>query len=304
MTRFFNLNCFLIGSLVSVFCFDIQAQEVRVRGGFFADSINVGEPTKFYLTARYPSKLNLLFPDSTFDFSPFEYESKKYFPTNTVNGLSYDSVIYTISSFEIDNLQFLSLPAFVVNSQDSVTVDGNRDTIVLAELVKQNVDTVPFERLPLKQNTTYQNIHYLFNYPILLIVGGALFLAGLITFFVFGKKIKTHFKVKKLRRDYDKFITAYAVLVDQAKTAFSSGVAETTLITWKKYMEQLEFRPYTKLTTREIVKLEKDNNLGSSLQAIDKVIYGHPTPIVETLESLRDYASGKFFKKLEEVKHG
>src|SRR5688500_9661894 len=96
----------------------LLAQDVTVRGGFFLDSLKIGDQTGFYLTAKYPSNLNIIFPDSTYNFSPFEYERKRYFPTQTTKGESYDSVVYFLSTFEVDSVQTLSLPVFQLNPQD------------------------------------------------------------------------------------------------------------------------------------------------------------------------------------------
>jgi hypothetical protein len=69
-------------------------------------------------------------------------------------------------------------------------------------------------------------------------------------------------------------------------------------------MENLEARPYTKLTTRETMQLENNDVLGRNLHAIDGAIYGHNTAVVESLENLKQFADQRFSKKLEEVKHG
>src|SRR5919108_3504153 len=81
------------------------AQDVTVRGGFFLDSLSIGDETGFYLSATYPSNLNIIFPDSTFNYSPFEFKRKHYFPTHTAEGKSYDSVIYYLSTFEVEKVQ-------------------------------------------------------------------------------------------------------------------------------------------------------------------------------------------------------
>ncbi|MDH4296632.1 MAG: hypothetical protein OEV74_10155, partial [Cyclobacteriaceae bacterium] len=79
---------------------------------------------------------------------------------------------------------------------------------------------------------------------------------------------------------------------------------ENALSQWKKYMEQLEARPYTKLTTRETLQLEKNESLGHNLHVIDGAIYGHNTTVIESLEHLKAFADQRFSQKLEEVKHG
>jgi hypothetical protein len=282
----------------------LLAQEVTVRGGFFLDSLKIGDQTGFYLTAKYPSKLNIIFPDSTYNFSPFEYERKRYFPTQTIQGESYDSVVYYLSTFEVDRVQTLSLPVFQLNPQDCTKFTSPQDTILLMELVKNLPDTLTAENLPLRVNTIYENVSYLFNYPILIISIAVLLVGSIIVWFVFGKKIIQHFRLKKMLKAHQKFLDTYSAEVDAIKTAFSAVTTESALSLWKKYMENLEARPYTKLTTRETMQLENNDVLGRNLHAIDGAIYGHSTAVIESLENLKQFADQRFSKKLEEVKHG
>src|SRR6187455_220135 len=108
-------------SLVLIGGLSTRAQEVRVHSGFLVDSLGIGDEGGYFLTARYPSELNILFPDSTYNFAPFEYARKVYYPTKTTNGQSYDSAIYYLSTFEIDKLQSLSLPVFQFTDLDTTT---------------------------------------------------------------------------------------------------------------------------------------------------------------------------------------
>src|SRR5688500_16042359 len=74
-----------------------QAQDVKVSGGFLKDSVQIGEPVAYFLSAAYPQALTVLFPDSTFSFAPFEFNRKRLSPTYTVGGVSHDSVVYYLS---------------------------------------------------------------------------------------------------------------------------------------------------------------------------------------------------------------
>jgi hypothetical protein len=275
-----------------------------VRSGFFADSVTVGEETGYYLSATYPSNLNIIFPDSAASFSPFEFERKKYFPTESKGGKSYDSVIYYLSSFEVDAIQTLSLPVYQLNAQDCTTYDSNVDTIRLRELVKNLPDSVTAQTLPLKVNTIYEDVPYLFNYPIFIIVVAALVVILIAVWLVFGKKIRKHFRLKRMLKSHQKFLEGYADFMQNIQTAFSTVTTESALFHWKKYMEQLESRPYTKLTTRETTQLENNEGLGKNLHTIDGAIYGHNTSVMESLEQLKKFADERFAQKLEEVKHG
>ena len=69
------------------------AQEVIVKGTFRSDSIMIGKPVAYSLTASYPRDLQILFPDSTYDFTPYELDSKEYFTTRTPEMFSSTSAV-------------------------------------------------------------------------------------------------------------------------------------------------------------------------------------------------------------------
>lgn len=299
--RFLLPGILLISLSTSVF-----AQDVTVRAGFVEDSLMVGDQGRFYLTARYPQEKTMLFPDSTFSFIPFEYEKREYYPTETTNGKSYDSVIYYLSTFEIDRVQQLKLPVFEITAADSIPHFSNTDSILLTQLVTLSLDTIPAEELPLKRNVAYQNVMMLFNYPVALIITSALLVLIAVTWFVFGKKIKRYFRKRKLLQLHATFSAEYATCIQQLKNAFTPQSTEAALVIWKKYMEQLEAKPYTKLTTRETQVVNPDAQLISALKTIDGAIYGyaHPETLIHSLEHLQTFANHHFETRLKEVSHG
>jgi hypothetical protein len=280
-----------------------QPKKVDVYSGFVTDSVKIGERTAFYLSTHYPSELTVLLPDSAFSFAPFEYEERKYFPTQSTGGQSVDSVVYYLSTFEVDALQTLSLPAFVVNERDCTEVLSNTDTIRLVQLVKQMPDSVTAEKLPLKENTAFADVPRAFNYPVFLIVLGVVLLVLVVLALVFGKRLRRHFKIRRLLRHHEAFQKSYIRALEPLRSALSVPGTESALVLWKQYMEQLEARPYTKLTTREMLVMEKDETLGRHLKAIDGVVYGHGTAVMDSLENLKSFADRRFQQKLEEAKH-
>jgi hypothetical protein len=280
------------------------SQQVQVRGGFLGDSVMIGERTGFFLTARYPSDLHILFPDSAYDFFPFEFESKRYFPTNSQGGTSYDSIVYFLSTFEIENPQYLSMPVYLIANGDSSIYLSNEDSVNLIELVKEVPDTVSVERLPLLANTAYHKVNVQFNYVLALIIAGVLLIAGVFAWIVYGTRIARYFQARRLRKKHQDFLYTYNRILQQLQQAFSSGIAEEALSHWKKYMEQLEARPYTKLTTRETLILQKNEGLGKNLKNIDHAIYGYSTHVLDSFQYLKSVADDRFNKKLQEVKHG
>lgn len=280
------------------------SQEVAVKGHFNTDAVKLGQPILYHLTARYSPAQQVLFPDSTFSFAPFEFQKKTFFTTQTVNNISYDSVVYTLSTFEIDSLQWLALPVFVTQQKDCVIFYSQADTVFFKQLVAAVPDSLAINQLPLKTNTTYNPVNWLLNYPILLIIGGVLILTLVLIWVFFGKKIKRYFTVKRLSQSHAAFLNRFETSIEKLKTEFSPELAETAMTIWKKYMEDLSARPYTKYTSREILEVERIN-LGGPLHSIDRMIYGRIAPdTFDSFGELKAFSQNLFNQKIEEVKHG
>ncbi len=281
-----------------------QETDVHVRAGFLTDSIKIGEQTGFYLAAHYPEKLTILFPDSAYNFAPFEYQRKKYFATKTEGGVSTDSAVYFLTTFEVDRLQNLQLPVFVVQAKDCTVFQSPRDSLWITQLVAKVPDSLSAEKLPLKMNTAYQKVFFEFNFLVLVIVIFVLLIVALLIWVFFGKKISRYFMMKKLSKNHSRFVHSYNQVLQQVQATWSVISAESAVSIWKKYMEQLETAPYTKLTTRELLRLMKDEALANNLRTIDTAIYGHEKVMLPALEHLKSFADQRFTKKLEELKHG
>lgn len=283
----------------------IRAQDVKVRGGFFEDSVVVGDVARFYLTATYPSELNILFPDSTFNFAPLEYGTRQYFTTRTRNGISYDSVIYHLDVFELDSLQLLFLPVYLVNENDCTKFISNPDTLLFRTVIHDvKTDTLLLEKLPLKENVAYHSVGSNFNYPVVIIISGILLTAVAVFWFVFGKRIQKHYRVKRMVKAHQEFIRVFSKEIVDIQNHHTPAVTEATVAHWKKYMEQLERKPYTKLTSKEIQRIESNEGLGNILHSIDASIYGHSTVTTALFENLKVFTQERFHKKLQEVKNG
>ena len=137
------------------------------------------------MTARYSRDLSIIFPDSLFNFSPFEFEGKEYYTTKTDSTESLDSVVYYLSTFEIDSIQYLSLPIFQMKGKDTLRYFTTRDSVFLVELIQQLPDSVV-----LKENTAYLNIPTVFNYPYFLIGIVLLIVIVIAVLLIFGGRIK------------------------------------------------------------------------------------------------------------------
>jgi hypothetical protein len=281
-----------------------QGQDVKVSGKFLTDSIKIGEPVAYSFTAHYPQHLTLLFPDSSYSFFPFEFEKKVFFHTKTTNGISYDSTIYYFTSFELDEIQKLSLPAYIVSVRDCTVVAAEPDSVFLVAMAATPSDTLSAQNLPLKTDILYEDVRYQFNYVIVLIIITGLIILSLIIWIVFGKRIIRYFKVKKIIGKHHEFITHFTENIRQLTDTHSAKKTEQTVFLWKRYMEYLERIPYTKLTTKETAAVIPDETLRQSLKDIDSAIYGHAHKVINALEYLKEFSENQFQKRLAEIKHG
>lgn len=289
-----------IGLILSVAA---GAQHVKVSGRFLDDSVAVGRPVRFSLSAHYPSNQTILFPDSTYAFAPFEYYKKKYFNTLTKDTVSMDSVIYSLTSFELDSLQTLRLPVYVVHQQDCLAVYSPYDTIPFKKYVAAVPDSA-VAKLPLKTNTLYYKVAKLFNYYLVIILAGILFLAAVVCWFVFRKKILTYFAKRRLEKEHQVFLTQFDSSVSAWNSNRRSRDAETALTIWKMYIEKLMLTPVSKLTTKEIKVSIPDAHLAKSLTMIDGVIYGQIIPPENPFQELKAFGVDQYYLKMNSIKNG
>ena len=291
--------------LVIVVLASVQSSaQLRVRGYLLKDSAAIGEIVPYILTASYPRDKQVVFPDSTFSVAPFELSGKRFFPTRSLDGASYDSAVYFVSTFEIDSIQVLRLPVFLVTAADSTAVYARPDSLRLRYRVTIPLDSVAVEKLPLKANTAYQRVKWLFNYPVLMMVAVVLAIVGIIAWLVFGKQIRRFFALRRLRKAYENFQQRYTQALETLGSEASSRRAEEALVMWKKYMEELEQFPFTKSTSREILRRYSSDLLASALRNIDRAIYGGYDASHDPFVFLKTYSRQQFEKREAELKNG
>jgi hypothetical protein len=213
--------------------------------------------------------------------------------------------LYVLNTFEIDSIQTLKIPAFVVLPNDCTAYESNVDTVYFKHLVNHLPDSLSAQQLPLKTNTEYNVVSWLFNYPVFSIIVGALVIIAVFVWLAFGKKIKRHLTLKRLTRNHHEFIINFDSAIDKLKSGFTPESAERSVLIWKRYMEDLVTKPYTKSTTRELKQIENNETLVSALRVIDRSIYGRiPPDTLDSFLNLKEFSQSQFNKKLEELRHG
>jgi len=276
-------------------------QEIKINGGFLEDSLLIGEDINYFISAYYPPEMELIFPDSNYKFTPFEFSDKLYFPTKVENGLAYDSTIYTIQSFEIDLVQYLQLPTIVLENEDSIVIKTSLDSIYLKELAPIVTDSTQ-----LISNADYLMVNRAFNYPLLNIILGSILFIAIVLLLIFGKRIIKYYKLRRLRKEYESFSKKLTEFIRELKSRPDPDTAEYALNSWKKYQEKLDRFPFTKLTTTEILVKDYNRELEKPLKSIDRLIYGkRPTETVyQDFQQIEDFTQHRYNKKVEDIKHG
>ena len=279
----------------------VFSQEINVEGLFLKDTVKIGEEVPYSLSATYPRAYNIIFPDSSFDFQPFEYHGRQYFKTVSDSAISVDSVVYLLSTFEIDTIQYLQLPVYVRTGGDSLAVYTKQDSINLFHIIQVIPDSVK-----LKENTLFLRIPNKFNYPVFLFIAGFLLVVIIIALLFFGRRISRWIKIMIMKRNHKRFHKSFYLKLSGVRDNRPGVEPEDVLNDWKKYMEKLEKEPYTKLTTKELIDLHADQRLKDNLRSIDRYIYGSikDKPLHENFEKLLEYSIERYEVRINELKHG
>lgn len=278
---------------------DMYAQEntLRPKGRFLTDTAEVGRPVQYALSIRHPAELDIYFPDSTFDFSPFEFLNKEVFTTQTDDRGSLDSAVYTLVSFEVSSFKGFRLPIFVQQqAADSVRMYAPYDTLFTNLVVPEVADTTsvrPFLR-PFSLPGTI-------NYAYFLFVGLLLvFLLWLIYWFL-GERIIQQWELLLMYRRHREFLRTFGKLRKPVLDKMAPQDTEKVLVIWKNYLQRIEQKPYATYTTREIIESIPDEALAEALKEMDRMIYGQvrSANITDDLDVLRQVAV-RFYRQKKE----
>ena len=293
--KYFNLSLILLFPVISF------AQEINYKGFFKKDKASIGDTIYFISIIKYPKNIEIIQPDSSYNYKSFEYINKIVTPSYKMNEKIVDSTIYLIRTFNFNSIQSLELSSYIINNEDSLVITSNIDSISI-----DNQITAIDQSLKVKYNTIYTKIHSLINYIKIITISLIIISIIIVVYIVFGKKIKTYFKIRKLNKQLKKFIFEYKSQISKYKTNKLKNELEKLLIIWKIYMEYTSSRPYLSSTTKEIQFFNKDIKTINSLKRIDKKIYSNDNKALESkdINNLYNEAKKSFDIKLYEIKNG
>ncbi|WP_426492545.1 hypothetical protein [Hymenobacter sp. 102] len=251
-----------------------QATDTLPMGRFQRPGVRVGEVLEYELIYRHAPSLAVIFPDSAADFAPFEYVSRRYYPTRTRRGRSLDRAIYRLRTFRLDSVQTLSLPVTILRGRDTLLLQTPPAQVRLVRVLPAG--TVPETPPVLRQNLQLQPVAQQFNYPYWLAgLASVLLLAGGLVL-GFRQNLRRRYRRYRLRKNHAYFLAQYARHVERFTLSRSLTNMERAITLWKNYLSTLEDNNISSLTTREIVAhYQNDADVGLALRLTDRVIYGN-----------------------------
>lgn len=257
-------------TLMTVFFLNtaLQAQSPEVEGYFLQDSAKLGERVAYILKAKYGTGHNIVFPDSTYDFTPFVLLEKKTYMSTTADGVTLDSAVYFISNFSLDPIIDFSLPIYEIFKYDSLVHRPLESSLALQLMI----DPLPQE-LSFRDNNVYQPIETDFNYPLLIAILVAAIVLALVIAFFFGKKLGRQYEIWREKRKYKRFVQRWK----KAESTFAERPdmdhADELLGLWKTYMEHLKAKPFREWTTLEISDFLENKDIIKDFREIEMIIY-------------------------------
>ncbi|MCS6823010.1 MAG: hypothetical protein NZ529_01850 [Cytophagaceae bacterium] len=265
--------------------------QTSLTGKFLSSEAKIGEPIEYRLTFKHHKNMEIFFPDSSYQYAPFELVSKKYFPTYTIDSISTDSVIYLLRTFELKDKIIYALPVFTISGNDTLVLYPEKD---LLNIRKINFDE--HSQASLLADTSLMLISKRINYPYwiaaILMMVALLFLL----YKLFGKTILRRYKLYVIYREHIHFLQAFDTLLKKFTDTQDIRIVEKALIEWRSYLTKLIHKPVHTYTSTEIMTLFQDEALKTNLQVLDRSVYGGilSTDVLHALDFIRKFSTAQY----------
>ncbi|AMM52089.1 hypothetical protein TH61_14055 [Rufibacter sp. DG15C] len=272
-----------------------QIPTVQLKGYFLKDTVEVGQTVRYVLLSVHAPEAELVFPDSSFKFAPFELVRKEFYPTRTQVSKSVDSTIYLLRTFSLSPVQKLQVHAQLFLQGDTLQLNTLPDSLFLRQLV-----TTVEDPLPLRSTTQLQPVPEMFNY----LYWGLGGIAGLVLiggiWGLFGKRIINRYKLYVLQKYQNQFQSRFQSTTERFKRTRTLEQLERGITLWKNYLTKLEEKEISSFTTKEITNFyEEDEQVGNALKVCDRAIYGNIisddiSEVTDALTQLSQFAALRF----------
>ncbi len=282
-----------------LFSNNLLSQKIEYKIYFLEDSIKIGNPITLISTLNYPENIELIQPDSSYNFMSFDFIRKKIFPSLIKKNRVYDSTVYFLRTFEIDSIQKVYLNALILDKNDSIKISSNEDSISLIYQV-EDIESKAKENTLLSTIKSIFNSEKLFTYFIIFII------SLIFIYMIFRKKIKTYFEIRSLKNKTKKFNSDFESILDQYEINKNINDLERLLLLWKRFKEKLTNKPYLSSTTNEISLFLKKKDIIKILQEIDENLYSNNKDYINSnkLNKLQIEANNTSYKEIKKIGNG
>lgn len=284
LRRQFLLSLFLLGNIVVV-----KAQSIVPKGVFLQDSVQIGNVIPFSFSYRHPADATVFFPDTAYNFSPFELVKSEIFPTSTDEKGSLDSVVYFLKTFTIKPKLTLSLPIYLVKEADSTILVSVNDTVSVVQLIEDKAlasENPEADFSTIKTKKPFDYWKYVKYILLVIAIFGGIYL-------FFGNYLYRQYRLIIYSKKHRDFVTKFKRYIKASDTSQNVNQA---LILWKKHLQSLENVPFTTLTTKEIIEAIPNERLGEALRTMDMNIYGdvQSSQMIFAMSKLLDIANERY----------
>ena len=282
-----------------LFSNNLLSQKIEYKIYFLEDSIKIGNPITLISTLNYPETIELIQPDSSYNFMSFDFIRKKIFPSLIKKNRVYDSTVYFLRTFEIDSIQKVYLNALILDKNDSIKISSNEDSISLIYQVEDIESRA-------KENTLLSTIKSIFNSEKLFTYFTIFIISLIFIYMIFRKKIKRYFEIRSLKNKTKKFNSDFESILDQYEINKNINDLERLLLLWKRFKEKLTNKPYLSSTTNEISLFLKKKDIIKILQEIDENLYSNNKDYINSnkLNKLQIEANNTSYKEIKKIGNG
>lgn len=291
-----KLICFLLSCTLSGLSFVVKAQEVAVEGYFLKDSAMLGERVGYVLKATYPSSMDILFPDSTYQFGSMEYLSKQTFTSYTEDSLTLDSAVYFLSNFSLEPVKSYRIPVFEILRYDSISHFPEDAKLHLVLTIDELPDVLTYQ-----ENNAYQKISTGINYPLIILVITIGLVLLVVAFFLFGNRIHDAWLIYLEKRKRKRFLVRWQLAKERLARQPDLSSADELLGLWKSYMESLTGSPFREWTTTEIAEHLNQPDVVKTIRDIEIIIYADKVSdnLDNACQTLTDISENTFNQKIK-----
>ena len=233
----------------------------------------------------------IIFPDSTWNFKPFELIRTEAELTQTEGDRSRDAIIFHLRSFELIESFVLKIPFQFHNGGDTTTLYEQSDTLWLRQQVASLSPPPPFQI-----ETGIFGLKDPPNYSLWITIGLVMLVLLALAIRSLQKPLRKYWAKRKVRGEWNGIRRRLKDLPENDPAAFLDGLNTA----WKDYLARSQPLPLRSLTTTELKQhlpelQEVDEGGKHTLLEIaqtgDRVVYAAQPIEQKVLTKLREECS-------------